>query len=263
MGSLEGKVAIVLGASASGGSGWAIARRFAEEGAKLVVGARSEDPLQELARLTGGIAVRCDTAIEGDVAALVARAVDSYGRLDVAVNAAGLPMGGTIADAPVADARAAMEVNYFGCLHFIRHSAQAMTEGGSIILFSSLAAAQPMEFVYAYGCAKAATDCLVRYAAAEYGPRGIKVNSIQPGPIRSDMASGLWAVPGMEEAYVREIPLRRIGEPADYADAALWLAGPSFVSGLNLDVSGGNQLTRMPTLTERPAMAGPDPTNAA
>lgn len=259
---LEGKVAIILGASAPGGSGWAIARRFASEGAKIVVGARSEGPLQELAKLTGGIAMRCDAAAEEDIEAFVARAVDAYGTLDVAVNAAGLPMGGTIASSPVADARAAMDVNYFGCIHFIKHSAKAMKNGGSIVLFSSIAATQPMEFVYSYGCAKAATDCLVRYAAAEYGSQGIKVNSIQPGPIRSDMASGLWAVPGMEEAYAREIPLGRIGETADYADAALWLAGPSFVTGLNLAVSGGNQLTRTPTLAERPEMIGADPTNA-
>lgn len=263
MGLLDGKVAIVLGASAPGGSGAAIARRFAREGAKLVVGARSEGPLQDLASETGGLAMRCDVADDKDVAAFVAKAVNSYGRLDVAVNAAGLPMGGTIAQSPVEDARAAMDVNYFGCIHFIRHSASAMKNGGSIILFSSMAAPQPMEYVYSYGCAKAATDCLVRYAAIEYGPKGIKVNSIQPGPIRSDMASGLWAVDGMEAVYTREVPLRRIGETDDYADAALWLAGPSFVSGLNLPVSGGNHLTRMPYLSERPDMAGPDPTNAA
>lgn len=263
MRSLEGKVAIVLGASAPGGSGWAIARRFADEGAKLLVAARSADPLRTLAEVTGGISQPCDVADEGQVQALVERAMSQFGQLDIAVNAAGLPIGGTIAQSPVEDARAAMEVNYFGCLHFIRHAAAAMTAGGSIILFSSLAAAQPMEFVYSYGCAKAATDCLVRYAAAEYGRRGIKVNSILPGPIRSDMAAGLWSVPGMEDAYAREIPLRRIGEPQDYAEAALWLAGPSFVTGLNLHVSGGNQLTRMPTLKERPDMTGPDPTNAA
>ena len=138
-----------------------------------------------------------------------------------------------------------------------------MPTAGSIVLFSSLAASQPMEFVYPYGCAKAATDCLVRYAPIEYGPKGIKVNSIQPGPIRSDMAAGLWAVPGMEQTYQREIPLRRMGEPEDYADAALWLAGASFVSGLSLAVSGGNQLTRMPNLNERPDLSGSDPTNAA
>lgn len=262
MGQLEGKVAIVLGASAPGGSGWAIAQRFAAEGARLVVGARSEAALLDLAHQTGGIAQVCDVADEAQVQALVARAVEAYGGLDIAVNAAGLPMGGTIASAPVEDARAAMEVNYFGCLHFVRHCAAAMRSGGSIILFSSLAAAQPMEYVYSYGCAKAATDCLVRYAAQEYGRRGIKVNSILPGPIRSDMASALWSIEGMEAVYAREIPLRRIGETADYADAALWLAGPSFVSGLNLHVSGGNQLTRMPFLNERPDMIGPDPTNA-
>jgi NAD(P)-dependent dehydrogenase (short-subunit alcohol dehydrogenase family) len=263
MGILDGKVAIVLGASAPGGSGAAIARRLAQEGARLLVGARSEDQLQDLAHETGGLAMRCDVAKDEDVAAFVAKAVDAYGQLDIAVNAAGLPMGGTIAQSPVDDARAAMDVNYFGCIHFIRHSASAMKSGGSIILFSSMAAAQPMEFVYSYGCAKAATDCLVRYAAIEYGPKGVKVNSIQPGPIRSDMSSGLWAVDGMEATYSREIPLRRIGETDDYADAALWLAGPSFVSGLNLPVSGGNHLTRMPYLTERPDMVGPDPTNAA
>lgn len=252
----------MLGASAPGGSGWAIARRFAAEGAKLVVGARNESALQELAGLTGGMAVACDVANEAEVAALVAKTIDRFGKLDIAVNAAGLPMGGTIAASPIEDAHASMDVNYFGCVHFIRYSAAAMTDGGSIILFSSMAAPQPMEFVYSYACAKAATDCLVRYAAIEYGQRGIKVNSIQPGPIRSDMASGLWAVDGMEKAYTREIPLGRIGEPEDYADAALWLAGPSFVSGLNLPVSGGNHLTRMPTLAERPDMAGPDPTNA-
>lgn len=263
MGVLEGKVAIILGASAPGGSGWAIAHRFASEGAKIVVGARSEGPLKELAEQTGGVAMRCDAAVEQDVKAFVACAVNTYGTLDVAVNAAGLPMGGTISGSPLADARAAMDVNYFGCIHFIKYSANAMKNGGSIVLFSSIAAVQPMEFVYSYGCAKAATDCLVRYAAAEYGSQGIKVNSIQPGPIRSDMAAGLWAVPGMEEAYAREIPLGRIGEPADYADAALWLAGPSFVTGLNLAVSGGNQLMRTPTLKERPEMAGTDPTNAS
>ncbi|MGK2286390.1 SDR family NAD(P)-dependent oxidoreductase [Pedomonas sp. V897] len=260
---LEGKVAIVLGASAPSGTGWAIAKRFAKEGARLVVGARRSEPLAELAKATGGIAQACDVADEEQVRAFVARAIDSYGQLDIAVNAAALPMGGTIANAPVSDARAAMEVNYFGSLYFVRHSAAAMRNGGSIILFSSLAAAKPMEFVYPYACAKAAIDCLVRYAAAEYGRKGIKVNSILPGPIRSEMSSGLWSVPGMEETYARAIPLGRIGEPEDYADAALWLAGPSFVTGLNLHVSGGNQLTRLPTLDERPSLVGPDPTNAA
>jgi NAD(P)-dependent dehydrogenase (short-subunit alcohol dehydrogenase family) len=103
----------------------------------------------------------------------------------------------------------------------------------------------------------------VRYAAQEYGSRGIKVNSILPGAIRSEMSSALWNVAGMESIYAREAPLGRIGEPGDFADAALWLAGPSFVTGLNLQVSGGNQLTRFPLFGERPALTGTDPTAGA
>jgi len=260
---LQGKVAVVLGASAEEGTGWAIAERFAAEGATVVVGARRTEPLKRLADRIGGVALGCDLAVESDVAALARAALDRFGRLDVAVNAAGLPMGGTIAGSPNAEIVKAMEVNYLGSVYFVRHMAAAMADGGSIILFSSMAATHPLEYVFSYAAAKAAVDCLIRYAAVEYGPRGIRVNSILPGAIRSEMSSPLWAVGGMERAYAAEAPLGRIGEPADFADAALWLAGPAFVTGLNLQVSGGNQLTRFPRLSERPDLAGPDPTSGA
>lgn len=260
---LEGKVAIILGASAETGTGWATAQRFAKEGAKVVVGARREDLLQKLAKETGGIAQRCDVAKEEDVQAIVQRALKEYGQIDICVNAAGLPSGGTIANTPDLAITSSMEVNYYGSVYVVRNVAAAMANGGSIVLFSSLAVTHPMEWVYSYACSKAAVDCLVRYAAAEFGPRGIKVNSILPGPIRSEMAAPLYQVSGMEEAYCREIPLGRIGEPADFAEAALWLCGESFVTGLNLQVCGGNQLTRFPTTAERPVIEGADPTSGA
>jgi len=260
---LEGKTALVLGASAEAGTGWAIAERFAAEGARVIVAARREEPLRKLAGQIGGIAQRCDLASEADITALAERAVAEFGSLDIAVNAGGLPVGGTIANTPLADVETSMQVNFFGSLHFIRQMAKAMPNGGSIILFSSMAATHPLEYVYGYACAKAAADCLVRYAAQEYGPRGIKVNSILPGAIRSEMSGPLWAVEGMERSWANEVPLGRIGTPADFADAALWLAGPSFVTGLNLQVSGGNQIGRFPTTAERPALAGVDPTSGA
>lgn len=262
---LKDKVAIVLGASAEAGSGWAVAKRFAAEGAKLVVAARRTEPLAKLAAETGGAWIGCDVASEEQNKALVDFTIEKYGRIDVACNAAGLPMGGTITNAPMEDLRHAMDVDFYGCVYFVRHIAEAMkkTGGGSIMLFSSMVTTHIMEYVYPYACAKAAADCLVRYAAAEYGPFNIKVNSILPGAIRSEMSSPLWGVEGMEESYVGEIPLRRIGSPEDFADACLWLAGPSYVTGLNLQVNGGNQLTRFPTLAERPALEGYDPTSAA
>lgn len=258
---LKDKVAIVLGASAKAGTGWAIAERFAREGAKVIVAARREEPLLELAASIGGIAQTCDLASEDDIEALAKVAIDRFGRLDVAVNAGGLPLGGTLANTPQDDVVRSMEVNYYGSVHFVRHMAAAMGEGGSIILFSSLATTHVLEHVYSYACAKAAVDCLVRYAAVEYGRRGIKVNSILPGAIRSEMSSPLWSIEGMERSYAAETPLGRIGEPTDFADAALWLAGPSFVTGLNLPVSGGNQLLRFPRMAERPELTGLDPTS--
>lgn len=261
---LKDKVAIVLGASAEAGTGWAVASRFAAEGARVVVAARRTEPLKKLAVETGGAWIGCDVASEDEVKALVDFTMAKYGRIDVACNAAGLPMGGTIANAPMSDMRHATEVDYYGCVYFVRHVAEAMkATGGSIMLFSSMVTTHMMEYVYPYACAKAAADCLVRYAAVEYGPYGIKVNSILPGAIRSEMSTPLWQVGGMEESYVKEIPFGRIGTPEDFADAALWLAGPSYVTGLNLQVSGGNHLLRFPRLAERPALEGYDPTNAA
>jgi NAD(P)-dependent dehydrogenase (short-subunit alcohol dehydrogenase family) len=260
---LKDKVAVVLGASAERGTGWAIAERFAAEGAKVVVGARREVQLRALAKQIGGTTQVCDVASEREVAALAAHALETHGRLDIAVNAAGVPMGGTISLSPQNEVVRSIEVNYYGNVFFVKHMAAAMKHGGSIILFSSLAATHPLEHVFSYACAKAASDCLVRYAAQEYGSRGIKVNSILPGAIRSEMSSALWNVAGMESIYARETPLGRIGEPGDFADAALWLAGPSFVTGLNLQVSGGNQLTRFPLFGERPALTGIDPTAGA
>lgn len=245
-GRLQGKAAVVLGCSASGGTGWAIAQALAVEGVRVLVAARRREPLDRLAAEIGGVAHVCDVADPMEVADLAGAAREAFGTIDIAVNAAGLPVAGAIADIGADDIQAALNVNYVGNVHFIRHMAAAMNDGGSIILISSSSATQPMQPFFAYACAKAATDCLVRYAAIEYGARGIRVNSILPGPIRSDMAKALWDVPGMDAMFAREVPLGRIGDPSDFADAVLWLSGPAFVTGLNLPVSGGNQMTRPP-----------------
>jgi NAD(P)-dependent dehydrogenase (short-subunit alcohol dehydrogenase family) len=260
---LKDKVAIVLGASAEAGTGWAIAERFAAEGATVIVAARREKSLVRLADRINGIAQVCDVSDEASVASLAQLAIDRFGRLDIAVNASGLPMGGTVASSPNNDVVRAMDVNFHGSVYFVKHMARVMAPNGSIVLFSSMATTHPLEHVFAYACAKAAVDCLVRYAALEYGTRGIRVNSILPGAIRSEMSAALWSVQGMEQSWAEESPLGRIGEPADFADAALWLAADAFVTGLNLQVSGGNQLTRFPRLNERPVLGGTDPTNGA
>jgi NAD(P)-dependent dehydrogenase (short-subunit alcohol dehydrogenase family) len=249
---LADKVAVVLGASAEGGTGWAIAEALAAQGAKVVVGARSFAPLQRLASRIGGTAVACDAGNESQVKALAKAALDTYGRVDIAVNSAGLPVMTLVADTTQEHLDNAVRVNFFGNVYFVKYMAEAIGSNGSIVLISSMSTTHPVFPHYAYACAKAASDCLVRYAALEYGPRNIRVNSILPGPIKSEMAREAFADPRFEAAYEREIPLRRVGYPEDYPNTVLWLAGPSFVSGLNLQVNGGNQLTRFPYLDELP-----------
>lgn len=256
MTSLDGKVAVVLGASAEGGTGWAIAETLAREGAKVVVGARTLAPLQRLAERIGGTAVACDAGNEAQVAALADATTRTYGRLDIAVNSAGLLVQGPISQLTTEKLQAGVGVNYFGQVYFIKYMANAMKSGGSIIIISSISATHPDRNFVAYACAKAATNCLVQYAAVEYGPKGIRVNAILPGPIQSNMAAGVFKDPRIRRAFEKEIPLGRIGQPQDFANTALWLAGPAYVTGLNLQVSGGFHLSRFPYLDELPGGAG-------
>jgi NAD(P)-dependent dehydrogenase (short-subunit alcohol dehydrogenase family) len=216
-----------------------------------VVGARRIDPLRELAERIGGTAVACDISKEEQVAEFARAAVDAYGRIDIAVNSAGRPILGRIADADAERIRRSLAVDFFGNAWFVRYMAEAMNDDGSIVLISSSSAAQAVLPFFPYGCAKAATDCLVRYAAVEFGARGIRVNSILPGPIKTELARRMFETPAAEEVFGQVIPLGRVGVPADYADAVLWLAG-GYASGLNLPVSGGMQLMRAPRADEMP-----------
>jgi len=249
---LHGKVAVVLGASAEGGTGWAIAEALAAAGAKVVVGARSMEPLKRLADKIGGLAVRCDGGSEAEITALSEAAIKAFGRIDIAVNSAATPTLGLIQDATPDMMAQALQVNFIGMTYFVRDFAARMGEGGSIILISSMSATHPLQPHFSYACAKAATECLVQYAAQEYGPRGIRVNGIRIGTSVSNMAGDFFNSPGVGEKFAREIPMGRLGKPEDIADAVLWLAGPAYISGSTLDVSGGNQINRFPFLDELP-----------
>jgi NAD(P)-dependent dehydrogenase (short-subunit alcohol dehydrogenase family) len=246
---LKGRNAVILGASAEGGTGFAIARALAAAGASVTIAARSADKLKSLAATIGARWIACDAGDIAQIAAMAEFAAGDKG-IDIAVNAAALPVIGSIADLDFDEVEQATRVNYYGMLHFLRECTARMNDSGSVLLISSYSAVQPVHPHFAYACAKAATDCLVRYAALEYGPRGIRVNSIQPGPIKTDLTKDLFAIPGVEDAFAREIPLGRVGLPDDYANAALWLTSGAFVTGMNLPVNGGNQLTRMPRADE-------------
>ncbi len=249
---LSGKVAIVLGASAEGGTGWGIAEGLAAAGAKVVVSARSLEPLQRLANNIGGTAIGCDAGDEAQITELRDQTLATYGRIDIAVNSAATPTLGLIAQATPELMQQAVQVNYFGMTYFVRDMAAAMTDGGSIILISSMSTTHPVFPHFAYAGAKAAMECMVKYAAIEYGKRRIRVNGIRIGTVLSEMARTHYETPGVAERFCHEIPLGRLGQPEDMAKAVLWLADDAYISGSMLDVCGGNQLNRFPFLEELP-----------
>lgn len=257
MARLDGKVAVILGASDPRSMGAATARRFAAEGAKLVLAARRADAVRAVAAELGAVAVACDITDEAQLAALAKAAIDNYGRLDVAVNYAGIGGSGAILDTSADLFRQQAEVHFVGTGLFIKQMALAMTAladgkgGGSIITASSLTVLVQAPDHGAYAGSKGGADVLVKVAANELGERGIRVNSIAPGFTKSAMTEDYFAMPAITNAFLKEMPLGRFPTVDDIANTALWLASDeAFVTGQRIDVTAGQALRRTPRAEE-------------
>jgi NAD(P)-dependent dehydrogenase (short-subunit alcohol dehydrogenase family) len=248
---LAGKTVVVLGASARGGTGWATAELARSRGGELVVAARSFDGVSALADGVQGLAVRCDARVEADVAALADAAAARRGRIDIAVLAAGEPIAGSIDAAEDAVWQAAWSANFMAAVYFIRHMARRTDDGGAISLVTTLAAGKTTAGNAPYASAKAACDALIRHAAIEYAPRGIRVNGVAAGHIDSPMSAAVKAMPEMWALFMREVPLHRPVAPAEIGAACLWLASPeAAVTGAILPVDNGSHLLRLPQAEE-------------
>ncbi len=249
MGRLTGKVAVVLGAASTGNIGQVIARRFAAEGARVVVAGRKPEPLATLAAEIGGLAVTCDITSKADVAALAARTLEEYGRVDVAVNAAGWGLMGKVLDTTEEQLDRITALQFKGPYFFLQTFVPAVAKGGggSIIMFTSASVYRVLQHHAAYIATKAAGDAMMRCFANEFGGKGVRINSIAPGLTSTPMTEKDVGVPGLEEAFVKEYPLGRIGTPKDIADAALWVASDEcFMTGEVLQINGGLMLRRNP-----------------
>jgi NAD(P)-dependent dehydrogenase (short-subunit alcohol dehydrogenase family) len=243
-GRLEGKVAVVLGASQRGGSGWVVSQRLAQEGAHVFVAARRQDKVEELAAEIGGTGIRCDASSEADVAALVAAAAGRCGHIDIAVAAAGLGSSGSIDDTGADQLLEALSVNFVGPFQFVRHAARHMRAGGVATLFSTITSTDVLPGSVAYSCAKGALNTFVRYAAVEYAPRGIRVNALKAGILEGPQARR-WRKAGMFERFLREVPLGAAVDPSELASMIVWLtADAKSVTGEVIHVDGGSHLRR-------------------
>lgn len=239
--------ALVIGASSPGGLGEATARRLAMDGADVIVAGRRIEPLERLADTIGGRAIACDLGVEDSIAALVA---DS-GPVDVLVNAAGTTMARSIVKLTREAIEEQFAIHVTANLLLLKHAAPVMPTGASIILFSSLTARLAGAGLAAYASAKAALDQIVRIAALEFGPLGIRVNAVAPGFSRTPMTEGFLANPHFDAMYRRESALGALVTPDQVAGTVAHLAARDcFISGEIVQVSGGAQLCRLPRADE-------------
>jgi NAD(P)-dependent dehydrogenase (short-subunit alcohol dehydrogenase family) len=247
---LADKVAVVLGAGAEGNMGDAIARRFAAEGARVVIPGRNPDPLERLARDIDGIALTCDVTSRASLDGLAADALDRCGRIDIAVNCVGLNLSAPFLETSEDDLRRLWEIQFKGPYQFLQVMVAAMPRGGSIVQIGSAAGTVLFDDYAAYRGTKAGIDQVVRSVADEFGAQGIRVNTLSPGAVRTPMTEAVCRTPALA-LFERSSPLGRLASVEEIAAAALWLAEDEcFMTGENLHVSGGLLLRRNPTKRE-------------
>lgn len=248
MNGIQDSVAIVTGASS--GIGHAAARRFAAEGASVVVADVDADggaDTVETIRDAGGEAtfVETDVSDRDDVDAMVEAAVDGYGGLDFAFNNAGIEgRNDSLVDQSDDDWERVIDINLKGVFLGLRAEIPAMLDdgGGAIVNTSSIAGVVGFEGVSPYVASKHGVIGLTKAAALEYGRDGIRVNAISPGVIRTPMIERSSATdPEMVEGVSEATPMGRIGDPEEIGDAAVWLCADdaSFVTGETLVIDGG------------------------
>ena len=246
-GLLDGKAVLLVGAST--GIGVEAARVFAEEGARLVLSARSADALEALAadlRADGHevTVVAGDVTSGADVARMVDATVAAYGRLDGAFNNAGIGQVGLLHEVSEEDFDRVMEVNVKGVWLCLREELRVMrAQGfGSIVNTSSVGGYKGNTGLGAYQATKHAVIGLTRSAAHDNGPLGIRVNSVAPGPTRSAMIEAMLAKdPSAMDKRLAVMPLGKIGTGTEVANAAAWLLSDraSHTTGMVLPVEGG------------------------
>jgi glucose 1-dehydrogenase len=257
---LSGKVAVVTGAG--GGIGAAVALELARHGAHVAVldinadgAAATADEITALG--AEAVAATVDTTSADQIAAAHEQVMQRWGTVDVLVNNAGIGGSQPLSQVSIADWRRVLDVNLTGYLMCAQQFGPVMTDkgAGAVIHIASVCGQVPLVNAGAYSPSKAAVLMLSRTLAVEWGPHGVRSNSVSPGMTRTPMTEAVYQTPGVLEKRSNLTPLGRIATAQDMADACAWLASEraSFVTGQDILVDGGLTQTVMGQTTVRPS----------
>ncbi|NBQ88217.1 MAG: SDR family oxidoreductase [Betaproteobacteria bacterium] len=239
---LRGRVTVITGAAQ--GIGEACARRFAAEGAPVVIVDVDTVKGEQLARELGGLFIACDVGDSTQVRAMVDRVVAAHGRIDVLVNNAGIFRAADFLEITEADFDAVLRVNLKGAFLVAQAVARVMAKAGSgsIVHMSSVNAVVAIPSIASYNLSKGGINQLTRVMALALADSGIRVNAVAPGTIATELAAK--AVLTSEDARQRILsrtPMKRLGEPAEIAEVVAWLASDasSYLTGEIVVADGG------------------------
>jgi 3alpha(or 20beta)-hydroxysteroid dehydrogenase len=228
------------------------ARLFASEGAKVVLGDVLDEVGEKTATEIGASAryVHLDVTSEADWLAAVEKTEEAFGKLDILVNNAGILRFGLLEHTPLEEFERVVKVNQTGTFLGMKSVAPAMRRGGggSIVNISSLAGIQGLGGAFSYTASKFAVRGMTKVAAIEFGPAGIRVNSIHPGGIETPMTRPFGTDSAAAESHEYSSPIPRIGRPDEVANLVLWVASDksSYCTGSEFVIDGGESAGQMP-----------------
>ena len=254
MTNLRDKAGFVTGGGT--GIGLACARAIVAAGGMVALAARRVDVIEAAAAELGeaAMAVQCDVTNQESVDAAVHEAVQRFGGLHIAVNAAGVGGVGNVLNSTAEQFATVLDTNLTGVFRSMRAEAREMKRagGGSIVNISSIAGALTHRYMSSYCAAKAGLNMLTQCSADDLGEFGIRVNAVMPGLVKTDLAQPLWSNEGVVQEYKRRMPISRIGEPEDVSELVAFLLSDdaSWITGQCIGVDGGHTIRQGPDLVE-------------